>query len=156
MAEIPLRELRSHTSEVLRRVEDGEELDVTVNGRAVARLVPMPRRPRFLPAEVLLAHPADPGLLDDIKRFALLAARDDAIRAVRLRTLQDAFKLDPLPVDEQVADAWSEMRVALRTTGRRLAANDSWIAATAIAHDLPLVTQDRDYDGVPGLDVVKL
>ncbi|MBO0848512.1 MAG: PIN domain-containing protein [Pseudonocardia sp.] len=89
-------------------------------------------------------------------RFGLLAAREDAIRAVRLRTLQDALKLDPLPVDEQVTDAWSEMRVALRTAGRCLAANDSWIAATAIAHDLPLVTQDRDYDGVPGLDVVKL
>jgi len=34
--------------------------------------------------------------------------------------------------------------------------NDSWIAATAIAHRLPLVTQDRDYAGVPGLDVVTL
>ena len=89
-------------------------------------------------------------------RFGLLAARDDAIRAIRLRTLQDALKLEPLPVDEQVADAWSEMRVALRAAGRRLTSNDSWIAATAIAHELPLVTQDRDYDGVPGLDVVKL
>jgi hypothetical protein len=37
-----------------------------------------------------------------------------------------------------------------------LATNDGWIAATAIAHGLPLVTQDRDYDGVPGLDVVTL
>jgi len=69
MTEIPLRELRNHTSEVLRRVEDGEELEVTVNGRPVARLVPMPRRPRFLPAEVLLAHPADPGLLDDLREI---------------------------------------------------------------------------------------
>lgn len=69
MTEIPLRELRNHTSEVLRRVEDGEELDVTVNGRPVARLVPMPRRPRFLPAEVLLAHPADRAMLDDIREF---------------------------------------------------------------------------------------
>lgn len=67
MTEIPLRELRNNTSDVLRRVEDGEELDVTVNGRAVARLVPLPRRPRFLPAEVLLAHPADRAMLDDIR-----------------------------------------------------------------------------------------
>lgn len=67
MAEIALRELRNNTSDVLRRVEDGEEIDVTVNGRAVARLVPLPRRPRFLPAEVLLAHQADPGLRDDLR-----------------------------------------------------------------------------------------
>jgi predicted nucleic acid-binding protein len=89
-------------------------------------------------------------------KFGLLAARDDSIRAQRLRTLQDALGLDPLPVDEHVADAWAELRVALRAAGQRLEANDSWIAATAIAHRLPLVTQDRDYDGVPGLDVVTL
>lgn len=77
MTEIPLRELRNHTSEVLRRVEDGEELDVTVNGRPVARLVPMPRRPRFLPAEVLLAHPADPGLLDDLRELLGDETTDD-------------------------------------------------------------------------------
>ena len=52
--------------------------------------------------------------------------------------------------------AWAELRIRLRESGRRLGANDSWIAATAIAHDLPLVTQDRDYDGVPGLTVVAL
>jgi predicted nucleic acid-binding protein len=89
-------------------------------------------------------------------KFGLLAARDATIRARRLRTLQDALGLDPLPVDESVSDAWAELRVALRSAGRRLEANDSWIAATAIAHRLPLVTQDSDPDGVPGLDVVKL
>ena len=34
--------------------------------------------------------------------------------------------------------------------------NDSWIAATAIAHDLPVVTQDADFDDAPGLAVIKL
>jgi antitoxin (DNA-binding transcriptional repressor) of toxin-antitoxin stability system len=62
-----MRELRNRTSDVLRRVEEGEELEITVNGRPVARLVPMPRRPTFLPAEVLLAHPADAAMLDDIR-----------------------------------------------------------------------------------------
>lgn len=66
MTQIPLRELRNHTSEVLRRVEDGEQLVVTVNGRGVAQIVPLPRRPRFLPAAQLLAHPADPGLQADL------------------------------------------------------------------------------------------
>jgi predicted nucleic acid-binding protein len=32
--------------------------------------------------------------------------------------------------------------------------NDVWIAATAIAHDLLLVTQDRGFVDVPDLDVV--
>jgi predicted nucleic acid-binding protein len=34
--------------------------------------------------------------------------------------------------------------------------NDSWIAATAIAHRMPVVTQDGDYAGIPGLDVIRL
>lgn len=89
-------------------------------------------------------------------KMGLLAAEDARIRAIRLRTLQAAMALEPLPIDEHVADAWAELRVALRAAARRLDTNDSWIAATAIAHGLPLVTRDRDYDGVPGLDVVTL
>jgi hypothetical protein len=34
--------------------------------------------------------------------------------------------------------------------------NDSWIAAIAIANEMVVVTQDRDYDDVPGLAVVKV
>jgi prevent-host-death family protein len=69
VTEIPLRELRNHTSKVLRRVEDGEELEVTVNGRPVARLVPMQRRPTFRPLREILAHPADRAMLDDIREL---------------------------------------------------------------------------------------
>ena len=35
--------------------------------------------------------------------------------------------------------------------------NDLWIAATAASHEIPIVTQDRDYDalsGVMGLTVI--
>lgn len=32
--------------------------------------------------------------------------------------------------------------------------NDSWIAATALALDVPVMTQDADYVDVPGLDVI--
>ncbi|MGH3889458.1 MAG: PIN domain-containing protein [Pseudonocardiaceae bacterium] len=48
------------------------------------------------------------------------------------------------------------LRAQLRQRGRRMPLNDSWIAATAIAHGLPVATQDDDYDEVPGLEVVKL
>jgi predicted nucleic acid-binding protein len=34
--------------------------------------------------------------------------------------------------------------------------NDSWIAATAIANHLTVVARDADYDGVPGLQVIRL
>ena len=46
--DIPARELRNDVSAVLRRVEAGEHLRVTVSGRPVAELVPLPTRPRSI------------------------------------------------------------------------------------------------------------
>lgn len=76
-ADVPLRELRNNTSAVLRRVEDGERITVTVNGRGVAQLVPLPRRPGFLPWETVLAHPADTGLHDDLAELLGEETTDD-------------------------------------------------------------------------------
>lgn len=89
-------------------------------------------------------------------RAGVLAAADVDIADRRLNTLQAALALDPIPIDEGVAAAWARLRVSLRERGRRLGVNDSWIAATAIAHDLALVTQDDDYDDLPGLMVIRV
>jgi predicted nucleic acid-binding protein len=59
-------------------------------------------------------------------------------------------------VDGQVAQAWAELRAVLRESKRTLGTNDSWIAATAMAHGLPVVTQDDDYVDVPGLAMVRV
>jgi len=40
--------------------------------------------------------------------------------------------------------------------GRKAPVNDSWIAATAIARGIPVAAQDDDYDGMPGLSVIRL
>lgn len=89
-------------------------------------------------------------------RLGVLSAPNPETGATRLRTLITALEADPLLVDEAVADAWAALRAQLRQRGRRMPLNDSWIAATAIAHGLPVATQDDDYDEVPGLEVVKL
>ncbi|MGB5951494.1 MAG: type II toxin-antitoxin system prevent-host-death family antitoxin [Ornithinimicrobium sp.] len=49
---IPQKELRNHIGEVLRRVEAGENLTVTVAGRPVAELRPTGRR-RWVGGSVL-------------------------------------------------------------------------------------------------------
>jgi predicted nucleic acid-binding protein len=89
-------------------------------------------------------------------RAGVLAADDLDVRDRRLMTLSTALALDPVPIDSAVAEAWARLRIALRESGRRMPVNDSWIAATAIALDVAIVTQDDDYDGVPGLDVIKV
>jgi prevent-host-death family protein len=49
--EVSVRELRNHTAEVLRRVEAGERLRVTVDRRPVAELAPLPARDVWVPRE---------------------------------------------------------------------------------------------------------
>jgi predicted nucleic acid-binding protein len=89
-------------------------------------------------------------------RLGVLAAQDGPTRARRLDTLSAVAALDPLPVDERVAHAWAALRLALRDAGKRMPINDSWIAATAIANDLAVASQDGDYDEVPGLRVIRV
>lgn len=89
-------------------------------------------------------------------RLGVLAAVDGATRARRLETLTLAELLEPLPVDRDVASVWAALRLSLRDAGRRMPLNDSWIAATALAYEMPVVSQDADYDDVPGLDVIRV
>lgn len=88
--------------------------------------------------------------------LGVLCATDATTRAQRLETLRQAEALHPLPIDSDVAAKWAALRVALRDAGRRMPVNDSWIAATAVAHGMPVVSQDGDYDEVPGLAVVRM
>lgn len=84
-------------------------------------------------------------------RAGVLAASDVAIRSRRLTTLQAVTELNPLPVDTRVADHWAQLRLLLAQTGKRINVNDTWIAATAMAHDVAVVTQDADFDALAEL-----
>jgi prevent-host-death family protein len=66
---VSVRELRNNVSAVLRRVESGERLTVTVDRRPVAELIPLRRRRHVPVAEALKVAnrlAADPGLLADL------------------------------------------------------------------------------------------
>ena len=69
MAEVSARDLRNHTAAILRRVEAGERLQVTVSRRPVAELAPLGRQAWVSGAaleRVLRDAPADRALLDDL------------------------------------------------------------------------------------------
>lgn len=89
-------------------------------------------------------------------RAGVLSAADVATRDRRLGTLAAALQLDPVPVDAAVTDAWARLRLDLRDAGRAMPINDSWIAATALALGVPVVTQDDDYVEVGDLQVVRV
>jgi predicted nucleic acid-binding protein len=79
-----------------------------------------------------------------------------AVLAQRLQTLRFVEQsCVVLPVDEQVAQHYGRIAAdARRLRSRRIALGDGLIAATAVAHGLPLYTRDRDLDGLPGVSAV--
>jgi hypothetical protein len=89
-------------------------------------------------------------------RLGVLQARDPMAASRRLSTYQLAQRFEALPVDSAVSDAWALLVSKLRAAGRKAPVNDSWIAATAIAHRIPVVTQDNDYDDMPDLQIMKI
>jgi predicted nucleic acid-binding protein len=89
-------------------------------------------------------------------RLGVLQAQNPEAASRRLSTYQLAQRFEALTVDEAVSDAWALLVSRLRAAGRKVPINDSWIAATAIAHQVPIVTQDSDYDAMPDVEVIKL
>ena len=81
MADVSVRELRNDVSAVLRRVEAGERLRVTVRGRAVAELIPLTQRPGSISWDAfwdLLAEArADADLTDDLAHLLPDTTDDD-------------------------------------------------------------------------------
>jgi len=87
-----------------------------------------------------------------------LVATTDEERAARQSHVQQAESdFDPLPFDTPAARAFGRVALALRKSGRAVKprAYDVMIAATALAHGLPLYTcNPKDFRGIDGLTVV--
>lgn len=87
-----------------------------------------------------------------------LVAHDERERAARQAHLQQAeADFDPLPFDAAAARAFGQVAASLRRSGRKTAARayDAMIAATALAHELPVYTSNADdFSEIDGLEVV--
>jgi len=117
---------------------------------------------------IRLGQITDPALLPDeplITAITLaelsvgpLVAVDERPRSARQAHLQQAeADFDPLPFDAAAARAFGQVAASLRRAGRKTAARayDAMIAATALAHDLPIYTCNPvDFEGIEGLEVV--
>ena len=78
-------------------------------------------------------------------------------RSARLATLSAVESTwEPLPIDAEVARQFAQIAGALRAGGRRVPILDALVAATAIVERIPVVTQDNDYQSIPGLEVIRV
>lgn len=73
-------------------------------------------------------------------------ASDGPLRILREATLSRARSFVAMPYDEPVAERLGDLLATARAAGRRAGAMDAIIAATALAHDLEVWTQDEDFD----------
>jgi predicted nucleic acid-binding protein len=85
----------------------------------------------------------DPIVLGEV-RFGILLLPKGRKRK-RLEQWFDAGveRLHCLPLDAQTGLRWAQLVADLRARGRAMQVKDSLIAATALVHDLPVVTRDR-------------
>ncbi len=93
--------------------------------------------------------------------LGVLAAEEETTLARRADTLALARESDPIPVSEAVMSAWARLVVDCRRAGvhRTVRLTDALIAATAVVHGLPVVSQDGDFDQIaaahPPLRVIR-
>ena len=75
----------------------------------------------------------------------------------RLSTYEQVVSgFEALPVDAAVAERFAALFASARRQGRAVKIHDTWIAATALAHNACVLTQDDDFDGLDSIDVRKL
>jgi tRNA(fMet)-specific endonuclease VapC len=114
--------------------------------------------PRFEDASALPAEPLITAVTLAELSVGPLVARDGRERAARQAHVQQAeADFDPVPFDAQAARAFGQVAASLRRAGRKTAARayDAMIAATALAHDLPVYTcNPAGFSGIDGLAVI--
>jgi predicted nucleic acid-binding protein len=101
------------------------------------------------------ARPLERPLPDDVAvsvisiaelELGVLMARDAETRGQRLRTLSEVrLVAGALPIDERTASAYAQLAANVLAEGRKPRVHDTWIAATALANDAEVWTQDADF-----------
>jgi predicted nucleic acid-binding protein len=90
--------------------------------------------------------------------LGVLVARDAETRGRRLRTLSEVRALaGALPIDERTASAYAQLAANVLSAGRKPRVHDTWIAATAVANDAEVWTQDADFsDFAQAVSIVRV
>lgn len=86
-------------------------------------------------------------------QLGVLNAADDAGRARRADTLALARAADPIPISEAVMISWARLVADCKAAGihRTVKLTDALIAATAVEHGLPMVSQDSDFERIASI-----
>jgi tRNA(fMet)-specific endonuclease VapC len=88
-------------------------------------------------------------------RMGAISAGWGARRRLLLEQSMRGFEL--FYADNDLCTVWARIRADARAMGRPMSPQDAWIAATALALDAPLATNNRrDYEHVRSLQLLSL
>ncbi len=124
----------------------------------------------LIDTSVLIALERGPGRLDDLpldeSRAISVITVSELLHGIhratgRQRAQRHAAverilaEIEPVPITSLVARVHAEVWARLAAAGTTVGTHDLWIAATALAHGLGVVTRNvRDFERVPGLRVI--
>ena len=89
--------------------------------------------------------------------LGVLRARNQPTRAVRLATLSRVRAEYPLlEIDDATASCFARIADEQLQAGRKLRRHDTWIAATALRHQVAVVTQDAGFTDFTSVEVIRV
>jgi len=60
-----------------------------------------------------------------------------------------------VPYDNEIAKLYARVAAERERAGHRISNNDAWIAASALRHEVPLVTHNsKDFEQIPSLNII--
>lgn len=96
----------------------------------------------------------DPVILGEIRFGILLLARGRRRNRLERWFEEGVQRLQCIPWEASTGLRWAELLATLRAQGRAMPIKDSFIAATALAHDLAVVTLNRRDFEAAGVSIV--
>ena len=96
----------------------------------------------------------DPVVLGEIRFGILLLPRGKRRLALERWFDEGVRRIECLPWEAETGLRWAELVADLRRSGRSMPVKDSFIAASALAHELSVVTRNRRDFEAAGIDVV--
>ena len=114
---------------------------------------------------LLAAADREPAALEVVARAERLAVPVIVLGEYRLGIAQSRRRTDyenwlrewmqtvtVLDIDEETTHHYAAIGLELKRSGKPIPANDLWIAALCRQHSLPLISRDRHFDVVRGLE----
>lgn len=117
-------------------------------------------------ADLMSGHPSVRNMLPEFQRLLIpvtvlgeilhgfVNGSKEAENRMQLERFLSRDFVDVFNISRQAAEYYALLMTSLRRNGTPLPANDVWIAAVACSEKVPLISRDKQFLKVPGLQLI--